>query len=328
MKIAITGAAGFIGSNLSHFLRDKSEELILIDNLENGYLENLQDVNQQKQLIKEDVRNPEIESLIKDVDTIIHLAAISSLPECQSNPQKAFDVNVNGTINLLEISRKNKIKKFIFASTSAVYENSFGSPFSEDCDISPDLTYSLSKATCEKIINSYTRNYNLNSLILRFFNVYGPNQDFRRPNPPFTSYLINCAIKGEKPKIFNKNNIRRDYIYIDDVIRIIDRILQKNTFYNSEIYNLCSNFSYYPLEILNIIEKIMHKNIDYEIGDEVNFWDKYGNLNKGLKLKIERINKEINKESLGNGKKLKDFVNYKNYIPMEEGLKKIIEKQF
>ena len=205
MKYLITGAAGFIGSTVSNHLYNLGHELVLIDNLSFGNIDNFEgNKDLSDNLIKQDIRD-DLTSLFEGVDIVLHFAAITSLPYCQSHPRLAYDVNVNGSINILENCRNNNIKKIILASTSAIYENCSTYPFKEELEVNPTLIYSMTKKTAEDIFKSYRTNYGLNTVSLRFFNVFGEHQDVRRVNPPFTSYLTKCAVLAQTAKLFNKS---------------------------------------------------------------------------------------------------------------------------
>jgi len=327
VKILITGAAGFIGSNLAKELYRRNHQLVLIDNLEYGYLDNLDEYELQSKLIVFDIRNPVEQSIMKGVDVIFHFAGISSLPECQANPTKAIDVNVNGTVNLLEAARKYNVKKFIFASTSAVYENNHETPFSEDQETSPDLIYSLTKKMSEDIVKSYKLNYKMNVIICRFFNVYGANQDFRRKNPPFTSYIAKEAINSGELKLFNFQDVKRDYIYVSDLLEILQELMIKSDDTENIIYNLCSGLSYSPSEIISILSRIINKDIKILEGKPEEFWMKYPELFGTNGFSYSRIEKEILKISIGSNAKIKALIGKDKFIKMEQGLEEIVKYQ-
>lgn len=330
MNILITGGAGFIGSEFAKFLLQKNYNVKILDNLEYGYKDNFEDNDIIKNnFILDDIRTKDFSKYLENTDIIVHLAGISALPECESNPQKALDVNITGLVNILNSCRNSNVKRIIFSSTSAVYENNnFKEQFKEDIQVNPNLIYATTKYCAEQICKSYSNNYGMDIIICRFFNVYGPHQDFKRKYPPFTSYLIREIINGIKPTIYNTQNVKRDYIYVDDLIEILYRMIISNKKYNSEIFNLCSGYGYSALEIANIIFKSLNKEISYEVGNPNSFWNKYEELfNKKYNLSKERVNKEVFKHAIGSNKKIiKEF----KYIPntkIEDGIRKIIEYQ-
>ena len=166
MKVMITGAAGFIGSQLAHSLWREGADLILIDNFSYGKTDNLEfeDHSFINEIIKMDIRDKEgIGNLLEssNVDFIYNIAGIAPLPDCQTNPQEAIDVNVTGTVNLLENARKHGIKKFILASTNAIYENETEFPTSENSFKNPTLIYPNTKYAAERFCESYCRTYGM-----------------------------------------------------------------------------------------------------------------------------------------------------------------------
>ena len=160
-----------------------------------------------------------------------------------------------------------KVQRFFFASTSAVYENSTLKPFTEDIQVIPDLIYSQSKLSSEHICHSFRENYGIDVVIGRFFNVYGPHQDFRRPNPPFTSYLIREIMHNRIPTLFNDGEYKRDYIYIDDLTRLVLGLLHKpNLKYLT--YNLTSGDAFSPRQIVNLLRGILGVDINSQYASE------------------------------------------------------------
>lgn len=311
MKYIITGGLGFIGSNIIKKLKD---DYLIIDYVEN--------CNDQRNFINMDIRNKNIEKYFDKDDIIIHLAGISSLPLCQSEPSMAFDINVSGTLNVLEICRRKDIKKIIFASSSTVYENSKNFPSKEDdSDLEPNLIYSISKLTCENLCRSFNYNYNMGINIIRFFNIYGGNQNLIRKNPPLTAYIMKCIQKNESPCLQYDGTQMRDYLYIDDLVDLILKLSTSEVY--GEIFNACSGKSYSVNEILNIIKQEMKSNI--EPNYSLNLWNKHKNIVSGSKrIREDVILKEIKKFTLGNNTKAKEILNWEPKISLEDGLKLLV----
>jgi UDP-glucose 4-epimerase len=233
--ILVTGAAGFIGSTLSKSLRTKYN-LLLVDDLSYGHIENLKsydneiDLELDSELIVADVSDFEgIYTLLKfsKIDYVIHCAAIAPLSDCQNNPNRAMEVNVNGWINVLELSRILGVKKVLLASTNAVYENE-EVPVSKVTNV-PTLIYPLSKYFAESIAKSYIDSYNMNIVIMRFSNVYGPNMDINRVYPPFVAYVIRELLLNRVPTIYNTGSSRRSYLYSKDLCDIVELLLENVT---------------------------------------------------------------------------------------------------
>lgn len=326
ISILITGAAGFIGSNLANFLHTNHRDdfnLYLVDNLSFGYMENL--IKELRDNLIVCNSSEFVKQHHKEMNVIIHLAGISSLPECESSKERCIHENVLETISLLEFC-KEKNCKFIFASTSAVYENSISSILMESEKVFPTLSYAISKYTSEMIINNYKNLFNVNTIICRFFNVYGPNQNSNRKNPPFTSYLIKCVLDNTEAKIFNlRDDVKRDYIFVDDVIDILHILITSNE-YNGETFNITSGLSYSTLEIVNTLKCLINNN-DFKVSqkDIRNFWKNYSALEN---INCNIIEHEIFKQSIGCNKKLK-YCNIfkKNFINIKEGLSMILNNE-
>ena len=330
MKVMITGAAGFIGSQLAHTLWQKGAELILIDNFSYGKKDNLEfyDHSFSSEIISMDIRDREgIDGLMKngDVDYVYHIAGIAPLPDCQSNPQEAVDVNVTGTVNLLENCRKNGVKKFIFASTNAMYENETEFPTVENDFRQPTLIYPNTKYVAERFCESYCRTYGMNVTCLRFSNVYGPHIDCLRKQPPFVAYMIRELYFDRTPVFHSNGEQRRDYIYVDDLIRLAILVQNKEGF---DCVNVSSNRNYSVNEMYAIACKIMGKNIPAKYADDAHYWESYPDLYSGAyPIRGEILANEINKYSLCDNTHAYEAYGWKPEIDMREGLKRVIENE-
>jgi UDP-glucose 4-epimerase len=321
--VTITGACGFIGSSLSEVLHQRGYDLLLIDNLSHGYKTNLpSNLHDKLHIIDCFSQSNALKDLVPESSTIIHLAGISSLPECEVNPVYGYSNNVIAVTNILEIAVARKASKVIFASTSAVYENNFEYPFTEELPVTPDLVYSQTKYISEQICKSYSKNYNLSIICSRFFNVYGAKQDQNRKNPPFTAYLINSFENDINPTIFNWTDIKRDYIYYKDLNELILRMINANTFFEAEVFNCCSGYNYSTKEIFNLIADIYKKTLEPVIKEPEQIWDKYNLASRGFKY--SRIKKEVYKQSIGCNKKVIDFFGYSPKYELLDGLNEII----
>jgi len=329
-KILITGAAGFIGSELAKYLsKFKEYDLTLIDNLSYGYLDNLNDHKVFKNFINMDVRSDEFISIAPEFDYIFHFAGISSLPECEIYPGQALEVNTLSVAKLLRALRiSKKSTKLIFASTSAVYENTESDILNESLKCSPNLVYAQSKYFAESLIKSYSDNYGIQSVICRFFNVYGPHQDFKRLHPPFTSYLIKEIIAGRTPRVFNQSHAKRDYIYILDLIKYLEIIMTHHNFSEIGTVNICSGDSFSVSNIIGEVESILGHKIEIDYAEPKLFWDKYENLfNEVNNLSKNRVIKEVNKNAIGDASKVREVTRYIPETSLSAGLKQIIEFQ-
>ena len=330
MKILITGAAGFIGSQLAHKLWQQGSELILIDNFSYGKEDNLQfeDHNFINEVINMDIRDRKgIADLLKngDVDYIYNIAGIAPLPDCQTNPQEAIDVNVIGVVNLLENARKYGVKKFILASTNAIYENETSFPTSENGFKLPTLIYPNTKYAAERFCQSYNLTYNMNITCLRFANVYGPHIDCMRKQPPVVAYMIRELFYNRTPIFHSNGEQKRDYIYVDDLISLAIKVQDSVGF---DCVNVSANQNYSVNELYNIASKIMGKNIKPKYADDEHYWAKYPDLYNGVyPIKKEILNHEINKYSLCDNTYAYQKYGWKPQIDIEQGLKRVIENE-
>ena len=323
MKILITGAAGGIGSTLSFYLLENNHEVYLLDNLRNGYIRNLKvDGKLLTTFYEFNVCDPNLVTKIKnDYDCIIHLASITSLPDSQSNPTETIDINVNGTMNILECARSWGTPHVIFSSTSAVYENNKEEIFTEDLQVSPNLWYSLSKKMSEDICNSYRINYGMNITTLRFFNVFGPKQDIHRKNPPLLNYIVRQIKNGDIPVLHSDGNQSRDYIHIDDVLRLIDICLDKKP---NDTFNVCSGQLLSVNQILEYVSESFDVKVNVKYNDSMKLWDTYPNLFSGpFPLHKSVVSKEVNKYSRGSYEKSRNILGWEPNTDLKTLIKKV-----
>ena len=310
MKILITGAAGGIGSSLGYYLHKHGHTLTLIDNFRNGYRENLYVDGKMFGDFRElDIRSTNLnEKLDCTYDCIIHLAAITSLPDCELNKTEAIDINVNGTLNVLEFARNINCPNVIFSSTSAVYENNVEDTFAENLIVTPSLFYSLSKKMAEDICVSYNHHYGMNVCILRLFNVFGPRQDIHRKNPPLINYIAKQIKNCNTVCLHGTGEQRRDYIHVDDVLRLIGLCLEKNP---KGIYNVCTGTMLSVNEIFSIISKEYKYVLEPKYNPPSMLWDTYPELFDGpLCLNKRVVEKETNKYSKGSCEKTKNELDW------------------
>ena len=217
MKILITGAAGFIGSQLAYRFFKRGEEVVILDNFSYGHMDNLEfpDKSFADEILRMDIRDRAgIESLLKngDVDYVYNIAGVAPLPDCQIDPANAVDNNVTGFVNVLEMARRYGVKKVIQASTNAIYENEVVFPTVETDFRQPTLIYPNTKYCAERFAQSFCDTYGMNVTCMRFANVYGPHIDCLRKQPPFVAYMIRELFYGRTPVFHSDGTQRRDYI--------------------------------------------------------------------------------------------------------------------
>ena len=251
-RIVVTGVAGFVGSNLAKHLIDRGYAVVGIDDLSAGTLEN---VDPRVEFHKIDIRDPGVYPLLRGVDAVFHLAAKSSLTDCLDHPLEASSVNTLGTVNLLEAARQAKVGKFTYADTSAEYEGITEFPTKEE-KIRPIGVYAVSKHGGAAFCESYRELYGMNVTIVRYFNVYGPAQDWRRVIPPVMSAFIIRMLRGERPVIYGTGEKRRDFIYVDDV-NDFHFILLEDPRSEGRVFNVGSGVNFSINEIYKLVEDLL-----------------------------------------------------------------------
>ncbi|MDD4706205.1 MAG: NAD-dependent epimerase/dehydratase family protein [Bacilli bacterium] len=329
MKVLITGAAGFIGSQLAHELWKRHEELILVDDFSYGSKDNLifDDHDFNDEIVIGDVRDKNLIDKLMcsgNIDYVYHIAGIAPLPDCQSNPQNAISVNVEGTVNILEHSRKYGVKKIVFASTNAMYENETDFPTKENSFTKlPTLIYPNTKYVAERFCESYCKTYGMNITCLRFANVYGPHIDCLRKQPPLVGYMIKELFYNRTPIFHSNGEQRRDYIYVKDLINLAIAVRNSTGF---DCVNVSSNQNYSVNELYKIACKIMNKNMTPKYHSSNTFWVKYPQLYDGAySIKSEILEHEVTKYSLCDNSYAKEKYNWVPQVTIEEGLKKSID---
>jgi UDP-glucose 4-epimerase len=256
-KVLITGVAGFIGSNLAGRLLSEDYRVIGIDNLAYGLREN---VPEGVEYFQYDIRGREIAPLFEGVDTVFHLAAKNCVADCQADPVETAEINVSGTVNVFEASKRAGVRKIVYAESSAIYEGSSALPTPES-EIKPESIYAVSKLASMYFAEAYKRFYDSQFTALRYFCVYGPVQDYRRTIPPVMSAFIIKLLKGERPTIYGTGEKKRDFIYVDDV-NDFHLLCLKDDRTNGGTYNIGSGTNYSVKEILSMISKMLRVTLE------------------------------------------------------------------
>ena len=220
-RIIVTGGAGFIGSNLARKLSEDCNKVIVIDNLSTGNYYNIQDLKKSGKIefIKGTITDLNLlQQIFKDVDYVFHQAAIPSVPRSIKDPVSTNNANINGTLNVLIASRENDVKKVVFASSSSAYGNIPTLPKKEVMVPHPISPYAVSKLAGEYYCKAFKEVYNLPTISLRYFNVYGPRQNPKSEYAAVIPKFINRVLQGKKPVIYGDGEQTRDFTYVEDVI--------------------------------------------------------------------------------------------------------------
>ena len=300
MKFVVTGGAGFIGSHLSKFLVDNNHEVMIIDNLERGSLENIADIKNDVEFHKIDISNyDEVESVINSPDGIFHQAALASVPTSFKEPEKYHRVNVIGTENIFKVGKKYN-SKIIFASSSSIYGNQTHFPVKEDAEKHPLNPYGQNKLDAEKIASKYAQE-GLRVIGLRYFNVFGIGQ-----NPQYAGVIpkfIERLSQKQPPLIEGDGEQVRNFTYIDDVVRA------NWMAYESNVDHTLINIATGSTTSINYLADIMIKMSGLDLKPI------YGEPRKG----------DI-KKSQADNRLASELIGWTPQITLKEGMKKIFPK--
>ncbi len=267
--ILVTGAAGYVGSHLINKLLEDEKfadyEIVGVDNFLVGNKENYELIKKDKRvkLLHGDICDRDfIKDVLKEVEIVYHLAAISGVVPCNKNPELAFKVNVEGTLNMLEQSVKGDVEYFVYPSSSAVYGEINGDLAREDMPTNPLNNYGAMKASCEALCKAYYNSYGIGTVILRFTNIYGVGT-YPKWRTVVTNF-IKRALTGEPLIIHGSGEQKRDFIHIDDVIEIYKLVVNPKA--KGEIFNAGSGYTASVKELANIVADIAReKGIEVKI---------------------------------------------------------------
>jgi UDP-glucose 4-epimerase len=257
-KLAITGGAGFIGSNQAEALAGENE-IVIIDDLSSGKQENLEGVDAR--LVKGSILDLKLlKSAFQDVDCVFHEAAIASVQRSVEDPIWTCRVGTEGTLNVLVAARDSGVRKVVFASSAAVYGYSAELPKREETCPDPRSPYAISKLTCEHLFKVFQELYGLETVVLRYFNVFGPRQDPSSEYSGVISRFISALARGEQPVIFGDGEQTRDFVYVKDVVSA--NILASRS--GSGVFNIASGRRTSLNELASLIGQILKRDVQPE----------------------------------------------------------------
>lgn len=305
MKILITGGAGFIGSNLTKRLVGDGHEVVVLDNLLRGNKIDKASFEAIR-FVKGDVRDAElVDELALGCDIIYHFAAILGVDVVADNPVETMDVEVIGTRNVVKAAEQNNVKKVLYASTSGIYGHSaIESALTEEVLVDPRTSYAMAKRYNEIYLASNHEEKGLEAICLRFFNVYGENQDNRMVVPRF----FEQAVKGKPITVFGTGAQTRDFTYIDDTIEACVRLMDVNGYH---VVNIANEIEWNIQYLAERIKEISGSN------SEISYIDA---PKKRYDYEVER--------RVGSSDKLNQLIDYKPKTTLSEGLKIIFNRKF
>jgi nucleoside-diphosphate-sugar epimerase len=217
MKILVTGGAGFIGSNLVHALLERGDEVRVLDNFSTGHRRNL--IGADVELVEGDLRSFErVSTATKGVEVVYHEGAMPSVPRSIQDPLTSNAVNVEGTLNVILAARDHGVRRLVFASSSSVYGDLPGMPRREDQPVAPLAPYAVAKLAAERYVVVANSVFGVETVALRYFNVFGERQDPSSGYAAVIPKFINLMLSGQRPMIHGDGSTSRDFTHIDNVV--------------------------------------------------------------------------------------------------------------
>jgi UDP-N-acetylglucosamine/UDP-N-acetylgalactosamine 4-epimerase len=312
-KILITGGAGFIGSNLCEYFLSKGNSITCLDNFSTGHKHNIAHLisNSSFKLIEGDIRNSEdCVKAVQNCDYVLHQAALGSVPRSIKDPSTTNDVNITGFLNMLVAARDANVKRFVYAASSSTYGDSEALPKEEDIIGKPLSPYAITKFVNELYAANFSNLYGIETIGLRYFNVFGPKQD---PNGAYAAVIpkfISQLIQHQSPVINGDGNYSRDFTYIENIIQMNELAMETK---NPEALNTVFNAAFGDQNTLNeLVEslKLLLSKYDPKI---INIKVNYGANRVG----------DI-PHSLASITKAKELLEYKPAFSLKQGLEKAI----
>ena len=217
-KYLVTGGAGFIGCNLARFILAKGHQVVVLDNFATGKRENLAEIQGRIELVEGDIRDrAAVDRALGGCAAVFHEAALGSVPRSVADPLTSHDVNVNGTVTVLEAARAAGVKRVVFAASSSAYGNQKESPKHEGMVPQPISPYAANKIACEAYMHAYAAAYGMETLCLRYFNVFGPHQDPHGAYAAVIPAFVTSLLRGQPPVVYGDGEQSRDFCFIGNV---------------------------------------------------------------------------------------------------------------
>ena len=257
----VTGGAGFIGSHMAEALADKGEKVRVFDNLSTGSLDKMKPFRSRVEFLRGDLRSPaDCRRAVKGVSLIAHFAAIRSVPKSVDNPSDSHDVNATGTLNLLMAARAAKVKRVVYSSTSSLYGNAKIFPQKESHRPAPISPYGASKLCGEHYCLVYTSTMGLETVALRYFNVFGPRQDPESMYSAVIPKFMEQAFRGEPLEVHWDGRQERDFTHVTNVVQanLLAAVSRGGV---GGSFNIANGKTYSLLDLIHVIESIMGRRL-------------------------------------------------------------------
>ncbi len=257
MKCLVTGGAGFIGSHIAAALSDGGHAVYVLDNLSSGHRDNLAGIQLAQPLIEADIRDDEaLRTAMRNMDWVFHQAALVSVFDSVERPRDNHDINVTGTLRVLEAARTAGVRRLVFAASAAAYGNEPETPKRETMLPAPESPYAVAKVAGEYYLRVYARLYGMQTVALRYFNVYGPRQDPRSMYSGVISRFVDSLRAGQAPHIFGDGCQTRDFVFVADVAQANLLAATTDTVGDGDVINVATGNSQSLLDVVRVLERL------------------------------------------------------------------------
>ncbi len=307
-KFVVIGGAGLIGSHTVDYLtKEDIKEIIVYDNMTRGSTENLTDALKDNRVKIYDVggdilQTDILENAIENADGVFHLAALWLL-QCHEFPRSAFNVNIQGTFNVMDACVKKNVKKLIYSSSASVYGDAIKNPMDENHPFNNKNFYGATKICGEAMLRAYYHRYNLKYLGLRYMNVYGPRQDYKGAYIAVIMKMLDAIEKNENPTIYGDGSESFDFVSVKDCALANVCAMKSDVF--DEFYNVGTGKKTSLKELAELLLKLTNSNL------HINY--------------LPRENATLVKNRIGSVKKAKEQINFEAVVKLEQGLNELIE---
>jgi UDP-glucose 4-epimerase len=303
-KYLITGGAGFIGSNLARKLVGQDADVVILDNFSTGKVENLEDLKDRARVIEGDICDIDVvREATEGTDYVLHHAAVVSVPRSVKDPLRTNEVNVDGTLNCLLAARDAGVKRFVFAASSSAYGDSEELPKREDMPSLPLSPYGVAKLVGEMYCKVFNDVYGLETVSLRYFNIFGPYQDPTSQYSAVVPIFISSLLAGKSPVVYGDGEQSRDFTFIDNAVQA-NLLAVKSEKAPGSVINVACGARFTLNRLIEDLKKLLGSSVQTRYADP-----RTGDI----------------KHSMGDISAAKDLLGYKPEVSFEEGLKRTVD---
>ncbi|HSO37425.1 MAG TPA: SDR family oxidoreductase [Labilithrix sp.] len=304
MRALVTGGAGFIGSHIGQRLLGDGHEVVVLDNFSSGSRANVAAIGEGVRVVEGDVRNLAIvEECAAGCDVVFHQAAIVSVPYSVEHPQESHDVNIQGTLNVLQAARKAGARRVVYASSAAIYGEEPTLPKNEGMRPEPMSPYGVEKLTGEHYLATWSKLFGVETVALRYFNVFGPRQDPKSPYSGVISIFVDRILAGRPITFFGDGSQCRDFVYVANVVDA-NLLAATRDGVSGRVYNVACGKRTTLLELVSLIERAVGRTVERAFAEP-----RAGDI----------------KESVADIARARAELGYEPAIEVEEGLKRLVD---